>query len=96
MGAQRAAATEVAAEPQSRCLVSKNKCVAKKVGSLLKCEENAETPGNPTDPNADGCVDKVKAKFDGGADPTKGCFEKLENKMPRHLRRHRFARSDGG
>ena len=27
-------------------------------------------------------IDKVVAKFDGGIDPTKGCFEKLENKNP--------------
>src|SRR4029077_1514349 len=76
------AATTHAAGPQSKCLVSKNKCVAKKAGSLIKCEEKAETPGKPTDPNADGCVDKAKAKFDGGADPTKGGFAKLESKMP--------------
>jgi hypothetical protein len=76
------AATTHAAGPQSKCLVSKNKCVAKKAGSLIKCEEKAETPGKPTDPNTDGCVDKAKAKFDGGTDPTKGCFAKLESKTP--------------
>jgi len=42
----------------------------------------AETPGKTPDPNAGGCVDKVVGKFDGGVDPTKGCFEKLENKSP--------------
>jgi hypothetical protein len=67
---------------QSKCLVSKNKCVSKKAGSLLKCEQKAETPGKPADPNADGCVDKAKAKFDGGLLPEKGCFEKLEDKTP--------------
>ena len=77
-----AAATDVAAGPQSKCLVSKNKCVAKKAGSLLKCEEKAETPGKPMDPNFADCEDKAKEKFDGGSDPTKGCFEKLENKTP--------------
>ena len=65
---------------QSKCLVSKNKCVAKKAAALLKCEQKAETPGKPTDPNADGCVDKAKAKFNGGEQAEKGCFEKAENK----------------
>src|SRR5262245_48017600 len=68
------------AGPQSKCLVSKNKCMAKKAGSLLKCQQKAETPLKPTDPNFGGCVDKARDKFDGGLDPSKGCFEKLENK----------------
>ena len=72
--------TAAGAAPQSKCLVSKNKCMSKKAGSLLKCEEKAETPGKPPDPNFAACEDKAKGKFDGGADPTKGCFEKLENK----------------
>src|SRR5262249_45234131 len=71
-----------ALEPQSKCLVSKNKCVSKTAGSLLKCEQKAETPGQSTDPNFAQCEDKAKAKFDGNPDPTKGCFEKLENKLP--------------
>jgi hypothetical protein len=71
-----------AAGPQSKCLAGKNKCVSKKVGSLLKCEQKAETPGRPADPNAGACVNKAKAKFDGGSNPTTGCFEKLENKTP--------------
>src|SRR5262249_20590602 len=40
----------------------------------------AETPGKPADPNAKDCVTKVEGKFSGGADPSKGCFAKLENK----------------
>jgi hypothetical protein len=65
---------------QSRCLVGKNKCVVKRIRSLLKCEQKAETPGKPADPNADGCVDRAQAKFDGGDEPEKGCFERLEGK----------------
>ncbi len=65
---------------QSKCLAGKTKCVAGRVAGLLKCHQTAETPGKPADPNAKGCVDKVVAKFDGGADPAKGCFEKLEGK----------------
>ena len=79
------------AAQQAKCLAGKTKCVAKKGTGLLKCHTNAETPGKPADPNAGGCVDKVVAKFDGGVDPTKGCFEKLENKSHErlhHVRRH--------
>src|SRR5262245_53616046 len=65
---------------QSKCLVKKNKCAAKKLASLLKCEELAESPGKPADPNAGGCQDRAKAKFDGGADAAKGGFRKLEDK----------------
>ena len=71
-----------AAAQQAKCLAGKTKCIAKKGTGLLKCHTNAETPGKVPDPNAGGCVDKVVGKFDGGIDPTKGCFEKLENKNP--------------
>ena len=73
------AVTNVAASPHSRCLAGKNQCVSKTAGALLKCEQRAETPGRPADPNAGGCVDTAKAKFDSGSDPTMGCFEKLES-----------------
>ena len=69
-----------ASAQQAKCLAGKTKCMSKKAGGLLKCEQLAETPGKPMDPNAGGCVTKVDGQFDGGADPTKGCFEKLENK----------------
>src|SRR5678815_126049 len=65
---------------QAKCLAGKTKCAIKKGTGLLKCHTKAETPGKPADPNADGCIDKVVGKFDGGAEPTKGCFEKLEKK----------------
>jgi hypothetical protein len=71
-----------AAAQQAKCLAGKTKCTAKKGTGLIKCHQLAETPGKPADPNANGCVDKVVGKFDGGVDPTKGCFEKLENKSP--------------
>ncbi len=67
---------------QTKCGVGKKKCVAKLLAGLLKCQAKAQTPGKPTDPNADGCVDKAAAKYTGGADPTKGCFAKLEAKDP--------------
>ena len=67
-----------ASAQQAKCIAGKTKCMSTKAGGLLKCEETAETPGKPADQSA--CTAKVVAKFDGGTDPTKGCFEKLENK----------------
>jgi len=66
------------AQQQAKCIAGKTKCMSTKAGGLLKCEATAETPGKPTDQSA--CTAKVVGKFDGGADPTKGCFEKLESK----------------
>ena len=65
---------------QSRCGVGKKKCAAKTLKSILKCHQKAETLGRQNDPNFNGCLDKAKTRFDGGSDPTKGCFERLENK----------------
>src|SRR4030095_9832441 len=47
---------------QTKCGVGKKKCVAKKLKSLLKCYQKAQTIGKDPDPNADGCIDKAKAK----------------------------------
>ncbi len=71
-----------ASAQQAKCLAGKTKCMSKKGTGLIKCHQLAETPGKPTDPNTGGCITKVVGKFDGGIDPTKGCFEKLENKNP--------------
>jgi hypothetical protein len=65
---------------QSKCGAGKKKCVSKYLKSVLKCRQLAQTPGKSTDPNANGCLDKASAKYTGGADPTKGCFAKLEAK----------------
>jgi hypothetical protein len=73
-------ASSAGAAVQSKCLAGKNKCISKKAGALLKCHQKAETPNKPADPNFKGCVDKAMAKFDGTPNPSKGCFEKLENK----------------
>jgi hypothetical protein len=71
-----------ASAQQAKCLAGKTGCMAKKAAGLLKCEALAETPGKPADPNAKDCVTKVQTKFDGGLEPAKGCFEKLESKDP--------------
>jgi hypothetical protein len=65
---------------QSKCLAGKTKCMSKNAVGSLKCEQKAETPGEPADPNAGDCMTKVMTKFDGGLEPAKGCFEKLEGK----------------
>ena len=64
---------------QTKCGVGKKKCAAKALKKLLKCYSKAETPGRPNDPNTDGCLDKARAKFDGGANPENGCVTKLES-----------------
>lgn len=69
-----------AAQPQGKCLAAKNACAAKKLAGLLKCYRRAQTPGKPADPDAKDCITKVMARFDGGEDPSKGCFARLEAK----------------
>src|SRR5262249_12960579 len=57
-------------------------CVAKKTAALLKCHSKSEKPPNGLDPvKFAACVQKAKDKFDGGANPAKGCFAKLETKF---------------
>ncbi len=62
----------------NKCSAGKKKCISTKAVGLLKCHEKAETKG--ISPNDKDCITKAQAKFDGGADPTKGCFAKLEKK----------------
>lgn len=64
---------------QNSCSAGKKKCVLKKAGALLKCHEKAVKAGAPAlaDPV---CLQKAKDKFDGGVNPAKGCFAKLEAK----------------
>ena len=74
-----AAAPHSDAQTLSKCSSKKKACVSKKTACLLKCHNKAEKTGLAVDPL---CIQKCQDKFDGGADPTKGCFEKLENKVP--------------
>jgi hypothetical protein len=71
-----------ASAQQAKCLAGKTNCMAKKAAGLLQCEALAVTPGKPADPNAKDCVTKVVTKFDGGLQPAKGCFAKVEAKDP--------------
>lgn len=64
----------------NKCVAGKNKCVAKRVMGLLKCREACQKkPGQCGAAQAE-CEQKVRDKFDGGANPEKGCFAKLEAK----------------
>src|SRR5262245_48511356 len=71
-----------ASAQQAKCLAGKTGCMAKKAAGLLKCEALAETPGRPVDPNTKDCVTKVETRFGTGLVTAKGCFEKLESKVP--------------
>jgi len=64
----------------SKCAASKKKCVTNLVKGLLGCYGKNATKPDPVLTSA--CVLKAQTKFTGGADPTKGCFQKLEAKTP--------------
>lgn len=65
------------------CAAAKKLCVAKKAAALLKCHAKNEKPPLGTTPAKFAlCLQKAKDKFDGGANPAKGCFAKLEAKFP--------------
>ncbi len=63
----------------NKCSAGKKKCVFTKTSSILKCYQTAQLKGLPVDP---ACIQKAEDKYSGGADPTKGCFAKLELKPP--------------
>jgi hypothetical protein len=61
---------------------AKKLCVAKKTAALLKCHsKNEKPPVGSTPAKFAACLQKAKDKFDGGANPAKGCFAKLEAKF---------------
>jgi hypothetical protein len=65
----------------NECAGGKEKCVSKKAAAILKCYRKADNPGLAPGDLAT-CIQKAKDKFDGAANPTKGCFAKLEAKFP--------------
>ena len=72
---------------QSTCNVGKKKCAANELKRLLKCYEKAQKPSpKPIEPTLSECLQKVRAKFDGGADPTRGCIARLEARSPNDCR----------
>jgi hypothetical protein len=60
------------------CSAGKVKCVGALFAGLFKCEIKAHKAGVPADP---ACIAKAVAKYDGGGNPAKGCFAKLEAKQ---------------
>jgi len=70
----------------SKCSAGKKKCVANKVKGILGCDGKNATKPDPVALAA--CIQKVKDKYSGGADPTKGCFQKLEAKTPNDCLTH--------
>jgi len=73
-----ALAPNAEAQTLSKCSAAKKQCVAKKVAGLLKCHQKAEKTGTFVSAV---CLQKVRDKFDGGSNPAKGCFAKLEAKF---------------
>jgi len=61
----------------NKCAAGKKKCAVTKLKALITCHVKAERKGVVVE---QACLDKAKAKFDGGAEPAKGCFAKLEAK----------------
>ncbi len=62
----------------SSCSAGKVACLGKLFKSMLACEIKSHKAGLPTD---EACLDKAVAKYDGGGDPAKSCFAKLEAKQ---------------
>jgi hypothetical protein len=60
------------------CSGGKSLCLAKRIKGLLGCYRKAQIKGVAVDA---ACLQKVEDKFDGGSDPSKGCFAKLEAKQ---------------
>ncbi|HYC56141.1 MAG TPA: hypothetical protein VEL28_14500 [Candidatus Binatia bacterium] len=70
---------DVAAAPgPNKCSAGKSLCLAKRIRGLLKCYKTAQARGVAVD---EACLQKVEEEFDGGSDPSKGCFAKLEGKQ---------------
>ena len=62
------------------CAAAKRLCVAKHAAAVLKCHAKAAKPPGTDGASLTACLQKADAKFDGGAEPSMGCFEKLEAK----------------
>jgi hypothetical protein len=62
---------------RNTCAAGKKRCVSATLAALMGCHVKAQQKGI-LDPV---CVEKANARFDGGGDPTRGCFAKLEAKQ---------------
>jgi hypothetical protein len=63
--------------PLDKCAASKQGCVSKLVGALLRCYATAERKSLPV---SSACLAKAHASFDGGAKPERACFARIEAK----------------
>lgn len=59
------------------CTAGKLRCIGRKRTCLLGCYKKGASTGTAADP---ACLSKCREKFDGGADPTKSCFGRVEAK----------------
>lgn len=66
------------------CSAGKTLCVSKKTAGLLRCHQLAEAKGRDliSDPTIQACLQKATTKFDGRETPSRGCFARLEAKIP--------------
>ncbi len=69
------AAPGVANHDSNQCLAGKTECVSEKMEGLLACHVKAEKSGTAVAPL---CTQSVRDEFEGGGDPSQGCFEMLE------------------
>jgi hypothetical protein len=60
-----------------RCGAAKKKCATTFLAGLFSCRQKAEAKNLALDPL---CIQKYTDRFDGGANPADGCFEKVEAK----------------
>ena len=75
-----ASAQGVPGTDKNKCLAGKTKCVSKTVAGLLKCRRLCQTNPRKCGEAEASCEAKVWGKFDGGGEPAKGCFAKVEAK----------------
>ncbi len=63
----------------NKCSAGKKKCISKNAACKLGCYAKSHSKGVAVDHI---CLGKCEDKLDGGSDPAKGCFAKLESKYP--------------
>ena len=64
----------------SKCTSGQLKCVTNLAKAILGCD--GKNTGKPDATALGACLQKAEAKYTGGVDLTKGCFAKLEAKVP--------------
>ena len=62
----------------NKCLASKTMCVSQKIRGLLKCRENCQKSPTKCGQAQLDCEERAMNKFDGGANPARSCFAKVE------------------